>query len=830
MNRIDIINRIGDNYHIGNTETGEFSYVQALKTVGKDIKDYQKGSTGTNHQFLDIRFENERLAILVECKNKFSKWDKTKIQSQLQDYVRYEKAYSDKKIVAILAETDGDDVWVWYGQSVIIDDEHRVEDEKVLRPFADYENLCFGRVNDKIKVVDSIKTLNEKLHSDGINEKLRSQFVGTCLLALKNGLVYNDVKETINPLTGKKMSPEKVILKSIKDILEGLLTRGGDLNKAGKIAVLNNKVLGDQDVRDLTYEELKDVLSFIDDNVVPYINDKNTAGQDLLNLFFTTFNKYVAKSDKNQAFTPDHICDFMSKAVGVNKNSRVLDPCCGSGAFLVRAMTDAMDDCDTEEEREEVKKNQIFGIEYEEGAYGLSSTNMLIHGDGNSNVVQDSMFKRAKWIADKNINVVLMNPPYNATKKCCDPKYTKNWSVNKKEDPSKGLHFVEWVAKQVPSTCKMAVLLPMQAAIGNQGDTELFKKKMLEKYTLDAVFSLPEDMFYPGASTVACCMIFDLSQRHERSNRETFFGYFKDDKFVKRKGLGRVEKTDDEGSSLWTQTEEVWLDLYRNRRELPGFSVKHKVTYEDEWLAEAYMEKDYSGLSIYDFYNTINLFFSYVIAKGSIHNTDKKWMDEYISSLYGEVNNNAKQNKALDLNTGEWKEFRIGSLFDIYPTKAYSGMSYRDLHDGGNIPVIANSALNNGIKGFSTLEPTEKGGIITFSDTTEDNTFFYQPEPFIGFAHVQGMHAISHEWTEKQLLFLVTILTFANADLFNYGRKMRRDTISDSFIKLPAKKDANGYVIDDNKTFSNDGYIPDWEWMEDYIKSLPNNAKKQGDM
>jgi hypothetical protein len=120
MNRFDIINRIGDKYHIGNTESGEFSYVQALKTVGKDIKDYQKGSAGTKHQYLDIRFENDRLVILVECKNRFSKWDKDKIQKQLQDYVRFEKAYSDKKIVAILAETDGNDIWVWYGQSVII--------------------------------------------------------------------------------------------------------------------------------------------------------------------------------------------------------------------------------------------------------------------------------------------------------------------------------------------------------------------------------------------------------------------------------------------------------------------------------------------------------------------------------------------------------------------------------------------------------------------------------------------------------------------------------------------------------------------------------------
>ena len=822
MNRIDIIGKIGDKYHVGNTETGEFSYVKALKSVGKDIRDYQKGTTGTQHKFLDIRFENERLVILVECKNKFTKWDKAKIQAQLQDYVRYEKNYSDKKIVAVLAETEGDDVWVWHGQSVIIDDEHKAEEETVLRTFEEYESLCFGKVNDKIKVVDSIKTLNEKLHSDGINEKLRSQFVGTCLLALKNGLVYKDIKETIDPKTGKKLSPEKVVLKNIKDILEGLLTRGGSLNKAGKLAVLNSKVLNDQDVTSLTYDELKDILQFIDENVVPYINDKSTAGQDLLNLFFTTFNKYIGKSDKNQAFTPDHICDFMSKAVGVNKNSRVLDPCCGSGAFLVRAMTDAMDDCDTEEEREEVKKNQIFGIEYEEGAFGLSSTNMLIHGDGNSNVVQNSMFKCCKWIEENNINIVLMNPPYNATKKCCDPSYTKKWSTSKKEDPSKGLHFVEWVARHVPSTCKIAVLLPMQAAIGNKGDTKLFKKKMLEKYTLDAVFSLPEDMFYPGASAVACCMIFDLSQKHEKADKETFFGYYKRDGFVKRKGLGRVEKTDANGTSIWKQIEKTWLDLYKNKREVPGLSVMHRVTWEDEWLAEAYMEKDWLELSKKDFQNTIDLYLSYVIRKGYIKEADKTWMNDYIESLHTDYVVEHEKKVNIALNITEWKEFQIGKMFEIYPTKDYKGMSNTDLDDGGTTPVIANSAMNNGINGFSTLDPTEKGKLITFSDTTEGNTFFYQPEPFIGFAHVQGMHEYGgHHWTEKQLLFLTTILTFANGDLFNYGRKMRRDTIANSIIRLPAQKNGDEYIFDESKTYSEQGYIPDWNWMENYIKTLP---------
>jgi len=535
VNRFEIIEKIGAQHHTGNTESGEFSYPSALKSIGKDIKDYQKSEIGKNHQYLDIRFENERLSILVETKNKFSKWDKTKIQKQLQDYVRYEKAFSEKRIVAILAETEGDDIWVWYGQSVIIDDDHKIVEETKLKTFEEYEEICFGKVNDKIKVIDSIKTLNEKLHSDGVNEKLRSQFVGTCLLALKNGLVYENIKETINPKTGKPLKAESVVVNNIKDILEGLLTKSGSINKASKLAILNNKVLDDQDVQSLTYKELSDILKFIDVNIIPFINDKNTAGQDLLNLFFTTFNKYVGKSDKNQAFTPDHLCSFMSKVVGVNKNSRVLDPCCGSGAFLVRAMTDAMDDCETEDEREKVKQEQIFGIEYETGAFGLASTNMLIHGDGNSNVVQDSLFNKGKWIEDNNINVVLMNPPYNATKKFCNPDYTKNWDSKKKEDPSKGFHFVEWVAKHVSPFCKMAVLLPMQAAIGSSNDVKEFKKKMLDNYTLEAVFSLPVEIFYPGAAAVAVCMVFDLSQKHDKANKETFFGYYRDDKFTKRK-------------------------------------------------------------------------------------------------------------------------------------------------------------------------------------------------------------------------------------------------------------------------------------------------------
>ena len=627
MIRTDIISIIGRNYLVSNIENGEFSYVKALRSIGKNIRDFQYNTDGTHHQNIDIRFENDRLVVLVECKNKFSRWDKGEIQRQLQEYVRYEKEYTEKRIVAILAETEGDEVWTWYGGSVIIDDQHRKLQERTIKSFEEYENLCFGKINNKIKIVDSIKQLNELLHSNNINERLRSQFVGTCLLAIKNGLQYKNINESIDREKGQRLTKVQVIIKGITDILSGLLAKDFEeddnsesrLNKAEKISALNRRVLEDQDVQNLNYEDFNQILEFIDENIIPYIDDSSTAGQDLLNLFFTTFNKYVGKSDKNQAFTPDHICDFMSKAVGVNKNSIVLDPCCGSGAFLVRAMTDAMDDCDNESQRTNVKRHQIYGIEYEDGAFGLSSTNMLIHGDGNSNVVKDSMFDRKEWIQDKNINIVLMNPPYNATKNQSNPKFAQTWSSSTKEDPSKGFHYVEWIARHVSSNCKMAVLLPMQCAIGNGTVIKEFKKKMLDNYTLDAVFSLPNEMFYPGASATACCMIFDLSQRHERTNRDTFFGYFKDDKFIKRKGTGRIEKTDNNGKSLWVETEEKWLYLYKNRITEPGLSVTHKVNENDEWLAEAYMETDYNDLSENDFQNSINNYLAYLIKKGDIY-------------------------------------------------------------------------------------------------------------------------------------------------------------------------------------------------------------------
>lgn len=578
-------------------------------------------------------------------------------------------------------------------------------------------------------------------------------------------------------------------------------------------------MLEDQAVKTMNVAVLRKILTDIENGILPYINDRSTAGQDLLNLFFTTFNKYVYREDKNQAFTPDHICEFMTEITDVNSNSRILDPTCGSGSFLVRAMTKELNEAESKKKADTVKREHIFGIEYSEDVFGLATTNMLIHSDGNSNVVLDNCFNRADWIINKvKPTVILMNPPYNGSKSVFPKDYATTWNKNKTRDPSKGFYFVNYIAEQVNKVggennehiAKMAVLLPVSCAIGTDKVIKEYKRLMLTHNTLDAVFSLPPDIFHPGASAVACCMLFTLGKPHFDSIQEvevkdkkgnvkevkyipgkpkknTFFGYCREDGFVKKKNLGRVEQIDkDTGKSRWQEIRREWLDLYRDNKVKIGYSAVKRVTWEDEWLCEAYMKTDYNLLRESDFQKTLNDYCGYLVKSGK----------------YPTLVVNSTPLPLTDVS--QWKEYRVGDFFDIHPTAAIEGLSSKYCVKNGT-PLVTNSAENNGIVGFCDFPPTEKGNIITFSDTTEGNTFFFQPDPFVGFAHVQGMYPITREWCIPELLFFKTLLVFECSMKYNYGRKMRRDLVSDIMLRLPSTPDGE----------------PDWQFMENYIKSLP---------
>ena len=572
MERIDIINCVGRECLVQNIENGEFSYQQVLN---RKI---------TGHYKLDLRFYDAKnnVAVLIETKKRFNvKKDK----AQLFAYVALEREMSSKsKIIAILANTSNSNIKVWK----IGEYEEELDDTK-LKSMTEYVDYFKPRnINDKTAVLENTAKLNRMLHDNGVPEKLRSQFVGTCLLALKEGLVYDGLVTT-------------QINAGIKSILSSMLK--DSIDRAIKLTTLQQTVLESKSVEGMDAENYQKILNFIRHSILPYINDASYEGHDILSYFFTTFNKYVAREDKNQAFTPNHISHFMCRVAGIHRNTRVLDPTCGSGTFLVQAMTQILRECETDAERKRVKEEQIYGIEYDDSVYGLATTNMLIHGDGNSNIRYKSCFELGKWMSDTKSNLVLMNPPYNASKNQVPKTFASTWGKSS-TDPSKGLFFVKFVADNVKQG-RLLTLLPMQCAIKTDGIIGDIKQSLLEENTLDAVFSFPIDMFYPGASAVACCMVFDLGKPHPK-DYETFFGYYREDGFEKRKGVGRVDVRD-----KWEDTERLWYDTYRSRLTVPGLSVCKSVSSSMEWCAEAYMETDYSTLSQNDFEIAIKQFIAY---------------------------------------------------------------------------------------------------------------------------------------------------------------------------------------------------------------------------
>lgn len=638
MTRHDMIERVGSRYMTANIEGGEFSYIQ---DAGSREKLEQAVGHKIEHFKLDIRFEDDNVAVLIETKQNFVRKD----ENQLKEYLEEEKAlHPENKVICILANTNNNKIKVWKS---LMDDEHLLKDEKVLDTFEHYKSLFFiSKQNNREKVLKNTYALNETLHKKDIDERLRSQFVGTTLLYIRDVIKQKGLS-SINDETRlylrnywKELSA-KQIRSGIEETLTNLLD--GSDNKALKIELLQKNVLNDQKVKKLDVNDWVDILDEIVGNIYKYINADSSEGQDILNLFFIAFNKYTGKADKNQAFTPDHITNFMCRVTGVDRTKRIFDGTCGSGSFLVQAMVLELADCDrqhaTEAEkkimRQKVAKEHIYGIEIEEKAFGLSTTNMLIHGDGNSNIKHGNLFYSEEFIREADPDIILMNPPYNAKPISIPASYKSGWKSDAKEDPTKGMVFLKYISDVIGKMnderlaagkpvkeVKVAILLPVAAAIGTSSFISEMKSELLERNTLDAVFTLPNEIFYPGASASACCMVFTLGKPHVNADdtvNKTFFGYYKDDGHKKKKNLGRVEQFDSDNNSIWKSIEEDWLDYYRNKTVKDGISAMQAVTGDDEWLCEAYMKTDYSKLTEADFQQTINNYLAYLMKEGKVY-------------------------------------------------------------------------------------------------------------------------------------------------------------------------------------------------------------------
>ena len=345
---------------------------------------------------------------------------------------------------------------------------------------------------------------------------------------------------------------------------------------------------------------------------------------DFLGFFLSVLCE--GKESKNEVYTPDHIGGFLCEVLGVDKNTVVFDPTCGTGALLLQANRYQLKDC---VELSDVRNtfDKVFGIECKGTTYEIASLNMACQNNGVANIWHGSCFDMDDKIKKLRPDVILMNPPYNTHISDVPEDYRREWgNVKGTEEPTKGLVFVRYIsdlvseyndhheAKWLP---KLAVIVPTSAAIGNGKVLQGVRESLLRDNTLDAVFSLPEGLFYPCASVSVVTMVFNMGVPHCDENgdvkRETFFGYYKDDGFKNKKGLGRAE------SPGWQAgISREWVYLYEHREPRDGKSAVMKVKASDEWLCEAYMKTDYSKLTAQDFEQTVRNYVAYQIKTGKI--------------------------------------------------------------------------------------------------------------------------------------------------------------------------------------------------------------------
>lgn len=167
-----------------------------------------------------------------------------------------------------------------------------------------------------------------------------------------------------------------------------------------------------------------------------------------------------------------------------------------------------------------------------------------------------------------------------------------------------------------------------------------------------------------------------------------------------------------------------------------------------------------------------------------------------------------------------WKYFFLDKLFYISAGNYYHSYEY----ENGDTPYVSASNANNGIKQRINLKPDFKGNCIVTGKV--GCTAFYQSEDFCATSDVNILQSKNFELDDKLGLFIATIINFSENYKWNYGRQCRIGDSKKIKIRLPIIVDKNKYPkIDSDKIFSEEGYIPDWEYMKNFMEKLQGREK-----
>lgn len=343
---------------------------------------------------------------------------------------------------------------------------------------------------------------------------------------------------------------------------------------------------------------LYELIKRLNEKVWPFISiyhDFDVVGQ-----FYGEFLKYTGGDKKalGIVLTPRHITELFAFIANVNKDSKVLDICAGTGGFLISSMRRMMQTAISEEEQSQIRKHGLVGVEQQPNMFALAASNMILRGDGKANLYQGSCFDDAITNAIKShkCNVGMLNPPFSQGDADLHELYFTKHMLDCLDKGGVGIAIV-------PMSCAIS---PHPARV-----------ELLKHHTLEAVMSMPDELFYP-VGVVTCIMVFTAKVPHATSNRKTWFGYWKNDGFAKTKHKGRIDL-----NHQWTRIRDRWVEMFLNKEVHPGESVLQKVTSDDEWCAEAYMQTDYSKISQADFEKVIRNYAIFKLLGSSDLNTEE---------------------------------------------------------------------------------------------------------------------------------------------------------------------------------------------------------------
>ena len=450
----------------------------------------------------------------------------------------------------------------------------------------DYENL-----------IAYTRTLNQTLHTAKIKENHRALLVSGVLVALKDMAFKAGYKKhtTVNQLVN-----------ALFGAITGQLSLGNiPQNKINVLAqafsfIKTNSTLTNQKTGKMFLEVLIDQIDKEINGFMTTHKFIDTVGQ-----FYIEFLRY-ANNDKGLGIvlTPPHITELFSELAGVDKNSIVLDNCSGTGGFLISAMKKMLRDANGDSQKEkEIKEKQLIGIEYQDDIYTLLISNMIIHRDGRTNIYLGNCFDEIKEIKEKfQPTVGLLNPPYKSEKTDIEEF---EFILNNLDALASG------------GTC--VAIIPISCVIEKTINAENLRKRVLEKHTLEAVLSMPEELFHNSkVNTVTCAVVLTAHKPHPQG-KKTWFAYCRDDGFVKMKNKGRID-----ANHSWDSIRDKWVLAFRNREQIKGFSLMREVCEKDEWCVEAYLQTEYSKFTVKDYEETVKKFllFSLMDLSGNIEVQD----------------------------------------------------------------------------------------------------------------------------------------------------------------------------------------------------------------